>query len=99
MPLIDRDALKKQMCKICNENYSDDPCEPNDCVFLNAIDSAPTIDAVPVVRCKDCKFWKKGNFQGGNSLDRMEWGGGCPLVHFVRYESDFCSKGERRSDD
>ena len=24
---------------------------------LHAIDNAPTIDAVPVVRCKDCKWW------------------------------------------
>lgn len=63
------------------------------------IDNAPTIDAVPVVRCKDCKNWKKGDFQAGQSIDHMEWGGGCSFAQFARYESDFCSRGERRSDD
>ena len=24
------------------------------------IEEAPTVDAVPVVRCKDCKWWEKG---------------------------------------
>lgn len=66
---------------------------------LFALDTLELDMPESIVRCKDCKFWKKGNFQGGNSLDRMEWGGGCPIVRFARYESDFCSKGERRSDD
>ena len=26
-------------------------------LIYNAIDQAPTIDAVPVVRCKDCKYF------------------------------------------
>ena len=26
--------------------------------FANMISNAPTIDAVPVVRCKDCKYFK-----------------------------------------
>jgi hypothetical protein len=60
--------------------------------------TAPTIDAVPVVRCSECKHWKKGDFQSGHSIDHMEWGGGCEYAQFARYESDFCSRGERRSD-
>ena len=44
--LIRREALKKDMCKICNEEYSDEPCEPSDCIFCNAIKNAPTVDAV-----------------------------------------------------
>ena len=83
MPLIDRDALKKQMCKICNENYSDDPCEPNDCVFLNAIDSAPTIDAVPVARCAEC--WKSADGLCSYQLKNVPG-------------KDFCGDGERRSE-
>ena len=27
-------------------------------IFEEAIRDAPTVDAVPVVRCKDCKWWK-----------------------------------------
>ena len=26
-------------------------------LIYNAIDQAPTIDAVPIVRCKDCKYF------------------------------------------
>lgn len=44
---------------------------------------APTIDAVPVVRCKDCKHLLRDNE--------------CPLrTWFVHVEDDFCSYGERR---
>ena len=62
------------------------------------IESAPIVDAVPVVRCKDCKHWKKGQFMGGNSIDDLEYGGSCPLARFARYESDFCSYGEKREE-
>ena len=55
MGLIDADELKKRMCFKCNDEYSDEPCEPSDCVFCNAINDAETVDATPVVRCKDCK--------------------------------------------
>ena len=46
--LISREALKKDMCKICNEYYSDEPCEPSDCIFFNSIKNAHAVDAVPV---------------------------------------------------
>ena len=50
--LISREALKKDMCKICNEYYSDEPCEPSDCIFFNAIKNAPAVDAVEVKKIK-----------------------------------------------
>lgn len=50
MRLIDADALiRKAVEKFYTTNY-----------FLHIstmIDNAPTIDAEPVVRCKDCKWW------------------------------------------
>lgn len=54
MRLIDADLLKEQMESVCmgimagTDSY-DAP--------LKTIDDAPTIDAVPVVRCRDCEFW------------------------------------------
>lgn len=68
----------------------------NKYVPLRAIEEAPAAAVAPVIRCKDCKHWKKGNFMGGDTPDSLEYGGGCPLVRFARYESDFCSKGERK---
>lgn len=57
MRLIDADAYKTLHCKEC----------PSDCGvcglvygkddICGLIDKAPTIDAVPVVRCKYCEFF------------------------------------------
>lgn len=40
---IDAMELKQRMCDLCNQDYSDEPCEPSDCVFVRAIDEAPTL--------------------------------------------------------
>lgn len=72
---------------------------PHWCVWMSEIDDAPTVDAVPVVRCGECKHWRKKDFQAGNDVDHMEFGGLCPNSRFARYESDFCSYGERRDSD
>ena len=61
-----------------------------------AIDDAPTIDAVKVVRCKDCK-------------DFRPWGGQSKLGDcmvcvcdgenpFTMEETGFCSDGDRKDD-
>lgn len=57
--------------------------------FINGIETVleyaeqlPTVDAVPVVRCKDCKH---------------EFGGSCIICGFQkRKPDDFCSYGERK---
>lgn len=40
---IDAMELKQRMCALCNQYYSDEPCEPSDCVFVRAINEAPTL--------------------------------------------------------
>ena len=47
------------------------------------IDNAPTVDAVPVVRCKDCKFY------GNCSIEEF----GCMEPY------DYCSRGKRKEPD
>lgn len=54
----------------------------------------PTIDAVPVVRCKDCQHWKPSGSKAGKSFSDMEYIGGCEFSKYCRRESDFCSYGE-----
>lgn len=44
MRLIDADLYKEDMTNVYPEYYED------------VLDAQPTIDAVPVIRCKDCKF-------------------------------------------
>ena len=66
------------------------------------IDECPTIDAVPVVRCRDCIHQVKV-FQE----DKRRKGGGyyfydCGLADgysHVGLDDDFCSMGKRRSDE
>ena len=56
----------------------------------------PTIDAVPVVRCRECKYWRRYTRQWENHCagecerHRMEGG---------TYENDFCSYGQRKEAD
>lgn len=53
--------------------------------ILNTLNSTPTVDAVEVVRCEDCKhYWKNVNTPG--------FDGKCTMVG----DDDFCSDGERK---
>lgn len=51
---------------------------------------APTVDAVEVIRCKDCKYW-------GNPCEASY--GECHSLDILTFPTDFCSYGERRDDD
>ena len=50
--------------------------------------AAKPIDAVPVVRCKDCKYWQDNN--EGYPHEECRWGHG-----ETPDANDFCSYGER----
>lgn len=54
-----------------------------------SVNKAPTVDAVPVVRCKDCKRWQR------HSDVNRDYGGCRRYSSTMRYD-DFCSYGERR---
>lgn len=53
-----------------------------------ALAYAPTIDAVQVVRCKDCIF-----------CDRGEAINFCDYLEFRCHDEDFCSRGKRKGGD
>lgn len=61
------------------------------------MDAQPTVDAVEVVRCKDCIHWdsKIGSCDEFTS-HRLPAGG---RIAFLTRADDFCSYGERRTDD
>lgn len=98
MGLIDADTLKE------HKYHSNEDGTPVEFTawkqgWNDAIDAitnyAPTVDAVEVVRCKDCKFHLNSNEKCGLVDTRL---------HF--YETDkvwtedcFCAWGERREDD
>ena len=58
--------------------------------FAEYLDELPTVDAVPVVRCKDCKY----RTEFGNCGHLRQHG-----ILPVAYPYDFCSYGERKDGD
>ena len=47
--------------------------------------NTPTIDAVPIVRCKDCR--------------KLRGNGTCNVIEMICNPNDFCSYGERKEGD
>ena len=69
-----------------------------DCVAIarKAIVNAPTVDAVEVVRCKDCKHYVQ--FLQDSKECRCTIFSGCYDRPYPTDPDDFCSYGERRTD-
>ncbi len=64
------------------------------------IENAPTVDAVPVVRCKDCKHFEKDQWGKAGDLPLItahcvckKWGNGC-----CTDEDGYCFLGEEKGD-
>lgn len=87
MRLIDADALKKEIAKRTPhfaQRIEFTPC-------FKAIRDAPTVDAVPVVMCKDCKHFKK-------PLSPDMWGWCKKMDNKATVEDWYCADGERREE-
>ena len=81
MRLIDADELRLEF------GFSD-----GDIIAKEVIDNAPTIDAVPVVRCRECQWYSAG------ANDSESWSD-CTFQygkHFNVDPDDFCSYGQRK---
>lgn len=63
---------------------------------IKRVNNAPAVDAVEVVRCKDCKF-RKSAFNGEDYFCTV-WDADESETAYVT-ETDFCSYGERRNGD
>ena len=59
--------------------------------FDDALQDAQTVDAVEVVRCKDCRKWFRHT-----QVDRER--GDCRRYQTTKHENGFCDRGERRTD-
>ena len=99
--LIDANAMRDDWLENGENEYVYDTN-----AVLDSIDSQPTVDAVEVVRCRDCTYWgdEDGKLQGSdgvlfarckahNYLIDGRHTGWCPS------ENDFCSYGERKDCD
>lgn len=88
MRLIDADALKPLLREYC---VDDDEVVMKwyDIMGVDeVVDRAPTVDAVPVVRCKDCKHSRN------DELWHMRWCKGVTVK-----DEHFCADGERKDND
>lgn len=63
----------------------------------SCIDKCPTVDAVEVVRCNDCKHYVQ--FLQDNKECRCTIFSGCYDRPYPTEPDDFCSYGERRTED
>ena len=93
MRLTDADALLKEWRLECGGSCyirKDVYCMHYDKTkgICTLIVKAPTIEAEPIVRCKDCKHWHDHETKWG---DCYEWGG-------YSQENDYCSWGERKDE-
>lgn len=83
--LIYLDDIFPNHCFYVNEK---DPMKSLD-ELINRINNAHTVDAVPVVRCKDCKHYE---IHRPKVLENCERNG----YLIPMSPDDFCSYGERR---
>ena len=81
MRLIDADALIEKL------DASDESI-----IFEEILEDAPTIDAVPVVRCKDCVSFHYSGMGGDDGITYCAKG-------IEMHPTDFCSYGERKDDE
>ena len=99
MRLIDADALMKQIRLLANRTSLGEITLPSigGLEIVGLIMKAPTIDAVPVVRCKDCKHRGGYNcpmYHTETSLDDLD---GFDDYNVDKTDSDgFCHRGEKK---
>lgn len=88
MRLIDADKLEKEWTIASPEPYNTDATE-----VLDSIRKAPTVDAVVVTRCKDCKHFNHKRMECENEAISTDHEGGAQYsLNFG--PDDFCSYGE-----
>ena len=86
MRLIDADALEQEFCHGCQYEHN----KYSNCIDC-AVANAPTVDAVQVVRCGECKNRDPEDH-------KCDCGHGI-LWQLPREDDWFCADGKRREED
>ena len=92
--LIDADRLKERWTIASPEPYNTDAAE-----VLASIEEAPTVDAVEVVRCKDCKYYRESEHPERSGIKfcfRLMHPAEDRRIGYNFSGDDFCSCGEKR---
>ena len=89
MRLIDADGLLQVIRKNIPKNPHDEYQEGQEIGLSMAVEmvcNEPTVDTEPIIRCKDCKYWKED----------VPHNAYCEIMKIHGFEpDDFCSRGER----
>lgn len=102
MRLIDADDVFRFYVEaFSRKNLGERAIQPNEIRFsMNDIrdnlDNMPTIDAVPVVRCKDCKNLFDGEHNANCCavlMEKAKW-----ITEITVDENGYCNDGKRRDD-
>lgn len=101
MRLIDADRLIEDMGASCLPIMEKGISEitGDESSIVDHINSAPAIDAVPVVRCKDCKHMRERHYEKPGEEPYIKRACESKYGLTERYmvnEWDYCSRGERR---
>ena len=94
MRLIDADALVKYFEGLAVSLANVECFDAADATQTAAetLKLAPTIDAEPVVRCKDCQHWGTGY---GGETDNIKV---CEYANYMVGKNGYCVYGERKMD-
>ena len=88
MRLIDADLLSEAINDNVPAPYEDASWAKENC--LAEIEAAQTVDAVPVVRCRECKY------RGTDDCIFHIKGEPADEELLLKLDNDFCSYGERK---
>lgn len=92
--------IKENYCHWCDHIDLCQSCETQDCI-ATIEQQVPAVDAVPVVRCKDCKFGKLCIDADGHSLIQCN-NPNYPTANVETWPLEldwYCAGGERRDGD
>ena len=96
MRLIDADELRKKFYGYTTESGVQVAL---DHYAVSCIDNAPTVDAVQIVRCKDCKRWDDIPISDEKSDHECHlFDGNEENLRIATPSNWFCPMGERRSE-
>ena len=86
-----KDCIHYEICEIMSDQYGISKVPSCQCGFYKN-----TADVVEVVRCKDCRYCEEHHYEeeGENPYIKL----GCKWSNYSHQPNDYCSLGERRSE-
>lgn len=87
MRLIDADSLYREGLHEYIYEYGGDEYQFDETRFSRLIQSEPTVDAVPVIRCRDCKW---------STSKKKEGLYHCRFWYRSVKDDDYCGRAERK---